>query len=106
MPNRAVVDTSRNGVYGLRYDWFGWCNVNGAGFGRRPGVVEGKNELADAFIWAVGGGVSDGTSEEGDEGYNEFCGREDAYKPSPRRGEWNQVYFEVLLKQARPVIKG
>ncbi|KAK3986134.1 1, 4-beta cellobiohydrolase [Cladorrhinum sp. PSN332] len=110
VPNHAVVDTSRNGVQGLRYDWLDWCNVDGAGFGRRPGAVGGalnghvKNELADAFIWAVGGGVSDGTSDESEDGYDEPCGRVDAYKPSPGRGEWNQGYFEMLLREARPEI--
>ena len=104
-PNHAVVDTSRNGVQGLRYEWLDWCNVDGAGFGRRPGVVGGANELADAFIWAVGGGISDGTSEEGEEGYDEYCGKPGAYKPSPPRGQWNQAYFEVLLREARPYIQ-
>ncbi|KAK4165548.1 1, 4-beta cellobiohydrolase [Cladorrhinum sp. PSN259] len=110
VPNRAVVDTSRSGVQGLRYEWLDWCNVDGAGFGRLPGVIKGSgtgtsSELADAFIWAKGGGVSDGTSDKASEEYEEACGMLDAYKPSPGRGEWNQGYFEMLLREARPEIK-
>ncbi|KAK0738896.1 1, 4-beta cellobiohydrolase, partial [Schizothecium vesticola] len=57
-------------------------------------------ELADAFIWAKGGGISDGTSEASSRNYNSFCGKATAFKPSPEEGEWNQAYFEMLLKNA------
>lgn len=113
MPYHAVADMSRAGVQGLRYKWEDWCNVDGAGFGRRPqawtkelGVDE---DLVDGIVWVKNGGVSDGASEPslavagGEYGaYNEFCGREGAYKPSPRKGEWNQGYFEMLVRNARP----
>lgn len=104
VPNHAIMDTSRNGVIGLREDWTEWCNINGAGFGTLP-TSEGTGlDLADAFIWAKGGGISDGTSDPSSQNYNSFCGRASAFKPSPEEGEWNQAYFEMLLKNANPVV--
>ncbi|KAI4862056.1 glycoside hydrolase family 6 protein [Hypoxylon rubiginosum] len=100
-PNHAIVDTGRNAVTGLREEWGDWCNVNGAGFGVRPTATTGL-ELADAFIWGKPGGESDGTSDEGATRYDSYCGKPDAYKPSPEAGEWNQAYFEMLLKNAKP----
>ncbi|KAK3386871.1 exoglucanase-6A [Podospora didyma] len=105
VPSNAIVDTSRNGVIGLRYEWEDWCNVDGAGFGVRPSVVPGLGEQhADAFVWAKAGGVSDGTSDPSSVTFDPFCGRRDAFSPSPEAGEWNQAYFEMLLRNARPVI--
>ncbi|KAI0892230.1 1, 4-beta cellobiohydrolase [Annulohypoxylon nitens] len=100
-PEHAIVDTGRNAVTGLREEWGDWCNVNGAGFGVRPTADTGL-ELADAFVWGKPGGESDGTSDEGATRYDSFCGKPDAYKPSPEAGEWNQAYFEMLLKNAKP----
>ncbi|KAI0383235.1 glycoside hydrolase family 6 protein [Hypomontagnella monticulosa] len=100
-PNHAIVDTGRNAVTGLREEWGDWCNVDGAGFGVRPTADTGL-ELADAFVWGKPGGESDGTSDEGATRYDSFCGKPDAYKPSPEAGEWNQAYFEMLLKNAKP----
>ena len=99
---------SRSGVIGLRYHWINWCNVNGAGFGRRPSA-EGLGidpDLADAIVWTKTGGVSDGTSDAMSPNYNVFCGSADAYKPSPEKGEWNQAYFETLVREARPSFRG
>ncbi|KAL2876362.1 1,4-beta-D-glucan cellobiohydrolase cel6c [Colletotrichum sp. CLE4] len=101
MPNHAIVDTGRNGVQGLRLEWGDWCNVNGAGFGLRPSGSTGL-ELADAFVWVKPGGESDGTSDSSATRYDSFCGKSDAYKPSPEAGTWNQAYFEMLLKNAKP----
>ncbi|KAI1806043.1 1, 4-beta cellobiohydrolase [Daldinia bambusicola] len=100
-PNHAIVDTGRNAVTGLREEWGNWCNVKGAGFGVRPTADTGL-ELADAFVWGKPGGESDGTSDESATRYDSFCGKPDAYKPSPEAGEWNQPYFEDLLKNAKP----
>ncbi|KAI0911240.1 1, 4-beta cellobiohydrolase [Ustulina deusta] len=100
-PNHAIVDTGRNAVTGLREEWGNWCNVNGAGFGVRPTSSTGDS-LADAFVWGKPGGESDGTSDEGATRYDSFCGKPDAFKPSPEAGEWNQAYFEMLLKNAKP----
>ncbi|KAL2144041.1 hypothetical protein VTI28DRAFT_9652 [Corynascus sepedonium] len=101
MPNHAIVDTGRNGVTGLREEWGNWCNVNGAGFGVRPTADTGS-DLADAFVWIKPGGESDGTSDESATRYDSFCGKPDAYKPSPEAGTWNQAYFEMLLENANP----
>jgi cellulose 1,4-beta-cellobiosidase len=101
MPNHAIVDTGRNGKQGLRKEWGNWCNVNGAGFGRRP-TSETGSELADAFVWVKPGGESDGTSDSSAVRYDSFCGKDDAFKPSPEAGTWNQAYFEMLLKNANP----
>lgn len=101
MPNNAIVDTGRNGVQGLREEWGHWCNVNGAGFGVRPTANTGSS-LVDAFVWVKPGGESDGTSDTSADRYDSFCGMSDAYKPSPEAGQWNQDYFEMLLRNANP----
>jgi cellulose 1,4-beta-cellobiosidase len=101
MPNHAIVDTGRNAVQGLRQEWGNWCNVKGAGFGVRPTSNTGT-ELADAFVWVKPGGESDGTSDSSAVRYDSFCGKSDAYQPSPEAGQWNQAYFEDLIKNAKP----
>jgi len=101
MPSQAIVDTGRNGVTGLRKEWGNWCNVNGAGFGVRPTDSTGDS-LVDAFVWVKPGGESDGTSDESAVRYDSFCGKEDAFKPAPEAGTWNQAYFEMLVKNAKP----
>jgi len=101
MPNYAIVDTGRNAVQGIREEWGHWCNVNGAGFGVRPTSSTGSS-LTDAFVWVKPGGESDGTSDTTANRYDSFCGHSDAYKPSPEAGQWNQAYFEMLLKNAVP----
>ncbi|KAK9789627.1 putative Glucanase [Seiridium cardinale] len=101
MPNHAIVDTGRNGVQGLRDAWGDWCNVDGAGFGLRPSTDTGL-ELADAFVWGKPGGESDGTSDTTATRYDSFCGLDDAFKPSPEAGSWNQDYFVMLLENANP----
>ena len=97
------MDTSRNGVQGLRMGWTDWCNLDGAGFGRFPSSSSGS-EFADAFVWAARGGVSDGTSNASSPFFEENCGLPWAFKPSPGKGEWNQAYFEMLLENAHPSI--
>lgn len=102
LPSRARADiSSSNGVTGLRKEWGHWCNVNGAGFGVRPTADTG-DERVDAFVWGKPGGESDGTSDTSATRYDSFCGESDAYKPSPEAGEWNQAYFEMVLKNAKP----
>ncbi|KIY65197.1 glycoside hydrolase family 6 protein [Cylindrobasidium torrendii FP15055 ss-10] len=101
MPNHFIIDTGRNAVQGLRLEWGDWCNVKGAGFGVRPTETTG-NSLADAFVWVKPGGESDGTSDSSATRYDSFCGKDDAYKPSPEAGTWNQAYFEELIKNAVP----
>ncbi|KAF2790181.1 glycoside hydrolase family 6 protein [Melanomma pulvis-pyrius CBS 109.77] len=101
MPSQAIIDTGRNAVTGLRKEWGDWCNVNGAGFGVRPTGSTG-NTLVDAFVWVKPGGESDGTSDTGATRYDSYCGKEDAFKPAPEAGTWNQEYFEMLVKNAKP----
>lgn len=98
MPFHAIMDTTRSAVQGIRLFWNDWCNVNGAGFGRRFSNVTGDSIL-DAFVWATPAGQSDGSSE-----LVAACGPRNisAYKPMPKRGEWSQAYFEMILKEARP----
>ncbi|KAF2715008.1 glycoside hydrolase family 6 protein [Pleomassaria siparia CBS 279.74] len=103
MPSQAIIDTGRNAVTGLRKEWGDWCNVNGAGFGVRPTGTTG-NTLVDAFVWAKPGGESDGTSDSSATRYDSFCGKEDAFKPAPEAGTWNQAYFEMLVKNAKPAL--
>ncbi|EHK97147.1 Glycosyl hydrolase family 6, cellulase [Glarea lozoyensis ATCC 20868] len=101
MPNHAIVDTGRNAVTGLRLAWGDWCNVIGAGFGVRPTTTT-NDALVDAFVWGKPGGESDGVSDPDADRYDSFCGHEDAFKPSPQAGQWNQAYFEQLLANAKP----
>ena len=103
MPGHAIIDTGRNGKSGLRKEWGDWCNVNGAGFGVRPTSNTGDS-LADAFVWVKPGGESDGTSDTSATRYDSFCGKEDAFQPSPEAGTWNQAYFEMLIKNANPAL--
>jgi cellulose 1,4-beta-cellobiosidase len=99
MPGQAIVDTGRNAVTGLRLEWGDWCNVNGAGFGVRPTSTTGSS-LVDSFVWVKPGGTSDSSATR----YDSFCGKEDAFKPSPEAGSWNQAYFEMLVKNAKPAL--
>ncbi|KAF2733486.1 cellobiohydrolase-like protein II precursor [Polyplosphaeria fusca] len=101
MPSQAIVDTGRNAVTGLRKEWGDWCNVNGAGFGVRPSSTTGDTNT-DAFVWVKPGGESDGTSDTGATRYDSYCGKDDAFKPAPEAGTWNQAYFEMLVKNAKP----
>ncbi|KAI1270614.1 1, 4-beta cellobiohydrolase [Xylariaceae sp. FL1019] len=100
-PSFAIMDTGRNAVTGLRDAWGDWCNVDGAGFGVRPTSDTGDSNT-DAFVWGKPGGESDGTSDTTATRYDSFCGLDDAYKPAPEAGEWNQDYFEMLLQNAVP----
>uniref|UniRef100_A0A8H7KBZ7 Glucanase n=1 Tax=Bionectria ochroleuca TaxID=29856 RepID=A0A8H7KBZ7_BIOOC len=101
MPNHAIVDTGRSGKPGGRLEWGDWCNVIDSGFGRRPSSSTGST-LTDAFVWVKPGGESDGTSDSSAVRYDSFCGKADAFKPSPEAGQWNQAFFEMLLKNANP----
>ncbi|KAF9267764.1 glycoside hydrolase family 6 protein [Marasmius fiardii PR-910] len=101
VPNHAIVDTGRNAVQGLRLEWGDWCNVNGAGFGVRPTSNTG-NPLADALVWVKPGGESDGTSDPSAQRYDARCSKADAFQPSPEAGQWNQAYFEMLVRNAIP----
>ncbi|KAG4431505.1 hypothetical protein IFR05_013012, partial [Cadophora sp. M221] len=99
MPNHAIMDTSRNGVTGLRIKQGDWCNVKGAGFGVLPTANTG-DALTDAFVWVKLGGESDGGSDASKPGFDPTCALPDAFTPSPPPGQWNQAYFEGLVINA------
>lgn len=103
MPAHAIVDTGRSGNPGGRIEWGDWCNVVDAGFGPRP-TSDVDSPYADAFVWVKPGGESDGTSDPSAERYDAFCGKSDAFQPSPEAGQWNQAYFEMLIENANPPI--
>ncbi|TGJ87842.1 hypothetical protein E0Z10_g917 [Xylaria hypoxylon] len=100
MTTHAILDTSRNGVNGLRWSWDEWCNVDGAGLGVRPSAETG-DEVLDAFVWATHPGSSDGVSSErgGDE---VGCASKTAVRPAPERNVWFQGFFEMLVRNAHP----
>jgi cellulose 1,4-beta-cellobiosidase len=103
MPNKFIMDTGRNGVQGLRQAWGDWCNVKGAGFGVLPTSSTSDSNF-DAFVWVKPGGEADGTSDSTATRYDSFCGKPDAYQPSPEAGAWNEAYFEALIANANPAI--
>lgn len=98
MPLHGIVDTSRDGVIGIRRHWTDWCNVASAGFGRSPSS-DTKDSNVDALVWVKNGGVSDGTSDPSMYTYDSSCGLEFSFKPMPEKGEFSQAYFEMLLKE-------
>ncbi|OTB02964.1 glycoside hydrolase family 6 protein [Hypoxylon sp. CI-4A] len=106
LPSRAthaILDSSRNGISGLRESWDDWCNVKGAGLGPRPTAETGDDtDTLDAFVWAKHPGESDGASDPSSAGYDEFCAKDDALTPSPEAGQWFQAHFEVLVRNADP----
>lgn len=103
MPANAIVDTGRSGKPGGRQVWGAWCNVKDAGFGPRPSANI-DSPYADAFVWVKPGGESDGTSDPNAVRFDSYCGRPDAFQPSPEAGQWNQKYFEMLVENANPAM--
>lgn len=98
-----IVDQGRSGRQNIRSAWGNWCNVKGAGFGTRPTTDTGSS-LIDAIVWIKPGGESDGTSNSSAARYDGFCGNNDAFKPSPEAGTWNQDYFVALVQNADPAL--
>ncbi|KAF8710584.1 Glycosyl hydrolases family 6, partial [Rhizoctonia solani] len=101
-PPHFIVDQGRSGVQNIRDEWGNWCNIEGAGFGLRPGpsTVAG----IDQVVWIKPGGESDGTSNTGAVRYDSTCGLNDAKKPAPEAGTWFQAYFVDLVKNAVPAL--
>ena len=61
---RFVIDTGRNGVTGrLRASCANWCNIRGAGLGRKPTASTALPGLIDAYFWLKTPGESDGCTE-------------------------------------------
>jgi cellulose 1,4-beta-cellobiosidase len=112
------MDTSRNGVLGVRKDWLQWCNVVGAGIGIESTSDTGDN-MIDTFAWIKNPGASDGTSDKSSTSYSSLCASEQgkskryipylncisdsvtgSFAPSPEAGEWSSLYFQMLLRNA------
>jgi cellulose 1,4-beta-cellobiosidase len=69
---KAIMDTSRNGLAGVRADWTRWCNVVGAGLGVKS-TDETDDPMVDAFAWIKTPGESDGTSDISSRYYSSSC---------------------------------
>ncbi|KAI8898963.1 1, 4-beta cellobiohydrolase [Globomyces pollinis-pini] len=104
LPSRFIIDTSRNGVAGIRTRWGSWCNNKGAGIGFRPQANPITN--VDAYVWAKPPGESDGASS-GNSRVDGFCvagGPDgfDALYNAPQAGEWFHDQFVELVRNANP----
>ncbi|WP_437811716.1 glycoside hydrolase family 6 protein [Sorangium sp. So ce1078] len=97
-----IIDTSRNGVGGIRADWGYWCNNIGAGMGERPRANPGGPPRLDAYYWVKPPGDSDGTADKNAERYDLFCGYENADQRAPEAGFWFHEYFVECVKNANP----
>ncbi|KAH7340943.1 cellobiohydrolase [Rhizoctonia solani] len=101
-PAHFIVDQGRSGVQNIRDEWGNWCNIEGAGFGLRPGTSTVAG--IDQVVWIKPGGESDGTSDTSAVRYDSTCGLNDAKKPAPEAGTWFQAYFVDLVKNAVPAL--
>ncbi|CAE6413551.1 unnamed protein product [Rhizoctonia solani] len=101
-PAHFIVDQGRSGVQNIRDQWGNWCNIEGAGFGTRPGTSTVAG--IDQVVWVKPGGESDGTSDTSAVRYDSTCGLNDAKKPAPEAGTWFQNYFVDLVKNASPAL--
>jgi cellulase/cellobiase CelA1 len=105
LPTRFVIDTSRNGVPGIRIRWGSWCNIKGAGIGFLPKA--NPLPLLDAYVWAKPPGESDGASSgDGVDGYCAAGGPEgfDAMYNAPKHGQWFHDQFVALIRNANPAL--
>ncbi|CAE6510086.1 unnamed protein product [Rhizoctonia solani] len=101
-PAHFIVDQGRSGVQNIRDEWGNWCNIEGAGFGLRPGTSSVTG--IDQVVWVKPGGESDGTSDTSAVRYDSTCGLNDAKKPAPEAGTWFQAYFVDLVNNAVPAL--
>ncbi|KAF8610091.1 cellobiohydrolase [Ceratobasidium sp. AG-I] len=101
-PAHFIVDQGRSGVQNIRDAWGNWCNIEGAGFGQRPGTSTVTG--IDQVVWVKPGGESDGTSDTSAVRYDSTCGLNDAKKPAPEAGNWFQAYFVDLVNNASPAL--
>lgn len=97
-----LIDTSRNGQIVTRKTRGSWCNVDGAGIGRRPEVNPSVG--IDAFVWVKPPGESDGISKAGEPRFDPDCAVSDAKMGAPQAGEWFHDAFEMLVKNAVPAL--
>jgi cellulose 1,4-beta-cellobiosidase len=95
-----MIDTSRNGLGDIRYQWGSWCNVKGAGLGIRPTVNPATG--IDAYYWVKPPGESDGTSDSTQPRFDPSCANQDATMGAPQAGTWFHSYFLNLVQNAAP----
>jgi len=100
-----VVDTSRNGVPNLKTRGENWCNIKGAGIGRRPEAAPADLPELDAVYWFKPPGESDGSDRVGQWGYDPSCASEDSLTDSPMAGQWFHKQFVELAVNANPSFK-
>merc|ERR1719198_2143660 len=103
-----ITDTSRNGVTNERSDCANWCNIKGAGLGRRPTTDVSDLGLSnlDALVWIKTPGESDGTSDSTAKRHDPMCNSGDSFIPAPEAGQWHTDFFVMLTKNANPPIEG
>jgi cellulose 1,4-beta-cellobiosidase len=95
-----IIDTSRNGLGGIRAQWGSWCNVKGAGLGERPVANPGAG--IDSYYWVKPPGESDGSSDASGPRYDSSCSNPDATLGAPQAGTWFHAYFLSLVQNANP----
>lgn len=102
-----ITDTSRNGVANERGDCSNWCNIKGAGLGRRPSAAVSDLGLAnlDAVVWVKTPGESDGTSDRNAKRHDEHCNSSDSYIPAPEAGQWSEDIYIMLAENAVPPLQ-
>lgn len=97
-----VVDTSRNGRTNIKTRGENWCNIKGAGIGRRPEANPPDLPELDAVYWFKPPGESDGSDRKGQWGYDPSCASEDSLTDSPMAGQWFHKQFVELAVNAVP----
>jgi len=97
---RFIIDTGRNGVSGaIRQSCANWCNIRGAGLGRKPTSRTDLPDIVDAYFWLKTPGESDGCTEHLPDGsrcprFDAMCASVDsigsaAGEPrAPEAGDW------------------
>ena len=99
--NRAfLIDTSRNGLGGLRAKWGSWCNVDGAGLGERPRADPAAG--LDAYFWVKPPGESDGTTDPSSPRFDASCASDDSALNAPEAGASFHPFFVMLAQNANP----
>lgn len=100
-----ITDTSRNGVIRERNDCANWCNIKGAGLGRRPSTDVSDIGLSnlDATVWIKTPGESDGTTDTSGR-FDPKCRSSDSYVPAPEAGNWFEDFYVMLVNNANPPI--
>jgi cellulose 1,4-beta-cellobiosidase len=95
-----VIDTSRNGQAAARKEWGNWCNIKGAGIGKRPIVSPAAG--IDAYLWIKPPGESDGISDSSQKRFDIKCTSVDSMLGAPEAGQWFTEHFKILIQNAQP----